>query len=185
MPTHTHAYSWHGIRMNVHLGIFTMALAVGTTVAGFFGMNLMSGLEDHPWAFSVVVASSLTTGAFLSLGALNYMSGRTMQRRAEQRLQEIETLNSALSDMCALDYTLKTSVGRGLVVSKADFRRRLRKARQSQYISDNEVDLLFDVFDRVKDGLLTLEEFSSDKASRWDREKDKERNQLEHSDGPV
>ena len=71
---------------------------------------------------------------------------------------------------------LKTSVGKGLTVSKADFQRRLRKARQSQYISDEEVDLLFDVFDRVKDGLLTLEEFSSDKASRWDREKDKEKN---------
>ena len=29
--------------------------------------------------------------------------------------------------------------------------------------------------DRVRDGLLTLEDFSSDKASRWDRDKDKER----------
>jgi Ca2+-binding EF-hand superfamily protein len=64
--------------------------------------------------------------------------------------------------MSALDYTLKTSVGKGVAVTKAEFRQRLRKARQSQYISDSEVDLLFGVFDKVKDGILTLEEFSAD-----------------------
>jgi len=172
------------VRMNVHLGIFTMALAVGTTISGFFGMNLVSGLEEAKFAFPIVIAAASCSGAFFALFAVNYMSGSTMRKRAEQRLQEIETLNSALSDMSALDYTLKTSVGKDVAVTKADFRRRLRKARQSQYISDNEVDLLFEVFDKVKDGLLTLEDFSSDKASRWDRDRDKELKDPP-IDGPV
>ena len=76
---------------------------------------------------------------------------------------------------------MKTSVGQGIPIDKADFRRRLRKARQSQQITDKEVDLLFGVFDKVKDGLLTLEEFSSEKAARWDRAKDKARHRLESS----
>lgn len=92
--------------MNVHLGIFTMALATGTTVAGFFGMNLVSGLEEAQFAFPIVVALSSFTGGALALYALNYLSGRTMRKRAESRLQEIETLNAALSDMSALDYTV-------------------------------------------------------------------------------
>ena len=92
--------------MNVHLGIFTMSLAVGTTIAGFFGMNLVSGLEEAQFAFPIVVTASLFTGGAFSLSALNYMSGRTMHRRAEQRLKEIETLTAALSDMSALDYTV-------------------------------------------------------------------------------
>ena len=69
---------------------------------------------------------------------------------------------------------MRTSVGRGEHVTKSEFSRRLRKARQSRQISDQEVDLLFDVFDKVKDGMLTLEEFSSDEAARWDREKERQ-----------
>lgn len=161
--------------MNVHLGIFTMALAVGTTMSGFFGMNLVSGLEEAQYAFPIVIAASSCTGGIMAFSALNYMSGRTMQRRAEQRLKEIETLNGALSDMGALDYTLKTSIGRGISIDKKEFLERLRKARQSKQITDKEVDLLFGVFDRVKDGLLTLEDFSSEKAARWDRATYKER----------
>lgn len=92
--------------INVHLGIFTMALAVGTTMSGFFGMNLVSGLEEAQWAFPIVVATSSCSGGLLALYAWNYMSGRTMQLRAEQRLKEIETLNAALSDMGALDYAV-------------------------------------------------------------------------------
>lgn len=174
------------VRMNVHLGIFTMALAVATTTGGFLGMNVINGLEEVSWAFPAIVAGSTATGAIMALYALNYMSGRTMRKRAEQRLREIETLNAALSDMGALDYTLKTSVGKGMTVSKADFRRRLRRARQTQFISDSEINLLFDIFDRVRDGLLNLEEFSSDQAARWDREKDKERaHHKDPSDGQV
>ena len=83
-----------------------MALAVGTTMSGFFGMNLVSGLEEAQHAFPIVIAASACTGATMAFSALNYMSGRTMQRRAEQRLTEIETLNAALSDMSALEYTV-------------------------------------------------------------------------------
>ena len=75
-------------------------------MSGFFGMNLVSGMEEAKWAFPIVVAAASCSGAFFALYAMNYMSGNTMRKRAEQRLEEIETLNSALSDMGALDYTV-------------------------------------------------------------------------------
>jgi Mg2+ and Co2+ transporter CorA len=37
--------------MNVHISIAGLSLAVGIMVAGFFGMNLISGLETSPFAF--------------------------------------------------------------------------------------------------------------------------------------
>lgn len=74
---------------------------------------------------------------------------------------------------------MKTSVGQGVAITRADFRQRWRKARQSEYISDQEVDLVFGVFDKVKDGLLTLEEFSPEKTARWDLEKEKVKQDLD------
>ena len=105
LPHRSHSPLAHSI--NVHLSIFAVALATGTTMSGFFGMNLVSGLEEAQHAFPIVIAASTCTGAAIALFALNYMSGRTMQRRAEQRIKEIETLSSALSDMGALDYTVR------------------------------------------------------------------------------
>ena len=65
---------------------------------------------------------------------------------------------------------MRSSVGQGQSVTKEEFRRRLRRARESHHVSDSEVDLLFGVFDKVKDGLLTLDEFSSGEAARYDRD---------------
>jgi magnesium transporter len=146
------------IRMNVHLGIATLSLGLGTTVAGLFGMNLINGLEQHPMAFTYIVLGSGTASMVIALGSLNYLSGHNMQMRAAQRMEEIETLSGALSDMCALDYVYKNTVEVGVSVDKAQFRRILTKARQSKKVTPKEVDLLFEVLDRVKDGELNNED---------------------------
>ena len=82
-----------------------------------------------------------------------------MRRRAKQRLDEMETLTGALSDMCALDHTLKTTIERGGVINKEQFRVLLQNARYSRVVTSNEVDLLFDVFDKIKDGSLSADDF--------------------------
>lgn len=149
------------IRMNVHLGIATLSLGLGTTIAGLFGMNLINGLEQSPMAFTYVVLGSGTASMLIALGSLNYLSGHNMQMRAAQRMEEIETLSGALSDMCALDYVYKNTVENGVSIDKAQFRRILTKARQSKKVTQKEVDLLFEVLDRVKDGELNNEDLSA------------------------
>lgn len=146
------------IRMNVHIGIAGLSLGLGTTVAGLFGMNLVSGLEMAPNAFLTVVLGSGLAASAMAAGSLNYLSGHKMQMRAAQRMDEIETLAGALSDMCALDYTVKTTIEQGKSVDKESFRKILKKARQSKRASQKEVDLLFDILDRVKDGELSPED---------------------------
>ena len=146
------------VRMNVTVSIATLSLCLGTTVAGFYGMNVVNGFEDSTTAFSTIVTCSILGGLGVGGGSMYYLSGRTMQVRASQRLKEIETLAGALSDMCALDYAVKSTLEEGKTITKDEFRVKLRKARQSGEITDKEVDLLFHVFDSVKDGLLDKED---------------------------
>lgn len=140
------------IRMNVHIGIAGLTFGFGTTFAGFFGMNLVNGLESSPIAFDYVVLSALGGGGLIAVGALNYLSGTAMQKRASQRLEEIETLTSALSDLGAIDYSIKSSLRQGLSVDRQTFRKMLEKARPNKEVTEAEVDLIFNVFDRAEDG---------------------------------
>jgi EF-hand domain pair len=136
-----------------------LSLCLGTTVAGFYGMNVVNGLEQSTTAFTYIVAGASVAGAVVGAGSLNYLSGRSMQVRAKQRLREIETLSGALSDMCALDYAVKSTLEEDTHITKQEFRAKLRKARHSGDISDQEVELLFSVMDSVKDGLIGKDDF--------------------------
>ncbi|KAL7566746.1 hypothetical protein ACA910_017794 [Epithemia clementina (nom. ined.)] len=148
------------VKVNVHIAIAGLSLAIGTTAAGFFGMNLISGFENTPGAFYIVISSTTCFGAIAAISALNYISDTTVKRRAEQRLTEIETLSNALSDICALDHAMKQIKQRGKAIDKEGFRALLREARRTKQISNKEVDLLFDVFDKVKDGVIGLEDIN-------------------------
>jgi EF-hand domain pair len=149
------------IRMNVDLGILAVATGITTAVTGTFGMNLISGFEGTHGAFVVVSAGS-------ALGALvvaNYfrsrVSGKAIQVRAEQRIEEIQTLTRALSDMTALDFTVKKMM-RGKRMSRHEFKHQLNMARNGQECSDKEIDLLFKVLDTQKDNFLDSEDFLDD-----------------------
>ena len=150
------------VQMNVHLGIATLALGLSTTVVGFFGMNLVNGWETSSTAFPTVVLCSGLGSLCLYLLSLNHLSGKRMRQHAKLRLAEMETLTSALSDMGALDHAIKSSVERGTAVSKEQFRVLLKRSRQSNEATGQEIDLLFDIFDKIKDGSLTASDFHSD-----------------------
>ena len=148
------------IYLNVIVGIAGVSTGIATAIAGFFGMNLVSGLETSTVAFGSVVAVSAGTSGLIAAICMNYLSGRTMQQRATQRLFELETLTAALSDMSALDFTIKRMTDdKTKSVNRDQFKQELMKARRSGRATDEEVDLLFNVFDRVKDGQLSREDF--------------------------
>ena len=140
------------IRMNVHVSIAALSLGFGTTIAGFYGMNVVNGFEESTMAFSTIVTGSTIAGIGIAAGSMSYLSGKTMQIRAAQHLADIEALSGALSDMCALDYAVKSTLEEGRGISKEKFRIKLKRERQSGEVTDREVDLLFSVFDAVKDG---------------------------------
>uniref|UniRef100_A0A7S2XT73 Magnesium transporter n=1 Tax=Attheya septentrionalis TaxID=420275 RepID=A0A7S2XT73_9STRA len=155
------AYRNRMIRMNVYVSIVGMGLAVSTTVAGYFGMNLINGLEQSPTAFSSVVVATIVGSIFLTAACTSYLSGARMRQRAIQRLDEIETLTSALSDMNSLDYVAKCMVESGRPMGKQEFKGKLVATRSSGEVPDKEVDFLFDVLDISHNGKLYTEDFRS------------------------
>jgi hypothetical protein len=149
------------VRMNVNIGIVGVSVGFATAIAGFFGMNLASGLEASPNAFGYVVAAAGATSALVSALSMNYLSGKAMQQRAQKRLDEIETLTGALSDMSALDYTVKRILKDGARMDREEFKNHLTRARQTKTATEHEVDFLFGVLDTVKDGHVSSDDFSS------------------------
>jgi Mg2+ and Co2+ transporter CorA len=149
------------IRMNLYVTITGLSLALSTTIAGFFGMNLINGFESNPEAFQVVVTSTLVAGVVASASCFSYISGSTMQKRAKQRLEEIQTLNNALSDMNALDVTIKQLLNGKTGMTREKFRERLAASRVSGTVTREEADLLFNSMDQHKDGILLHEDFES------------------------
>mmetsp|Transcript_13216 Transcript_13216/g.23930 ORF Transcript_13216/g.23930 Transcript_13216/m.23930 type:complete len:166 (-) Transcript_13216:38-535(-) len=147
--------------MNQFLAFVQPSLGVGTIVAGFFGMTLISGFEDSPTAFNTVILLTSATGASVAGVCASYVSGKTMRHRANERLEEIDTLTGALSDMAALDFTVKAMLEKQTPMSKDDFRMRLKQARATRKVSEKEVDLLFDAMDVQKDGVLFRDDFKS------------------------
>ncbi|CAJ1968864.1 unnamed protein product [Cylindrotheca closterium] len=146
------------VRMNVHIGIVGVSTGMITTIAGLFGMNLVSGIEESQIAFVMVTGGS-TIFAFMVAGMyLSFIRKGAMQQLAAARMAENETLSNALSDTAALDYVVKEMMQGKKSLSKADLRELMLEARRSHSITTDEIDLLFDVLDTHKDDQLSLKD---------------------------
>ena len=148
------------VRMNVNIGIVGVSTGIMTAATGLFGMNLISGLEESASAFLMVTGVSTCFAVGVAGVYFQLMDGKHMQRQAEERIKEVETLTHALSDMGAVDYTVKKMLrGDTVMLTRDEFKRRMVKARQSNHITEEEVDFLFQVFDRHKDNYISKEDF--------------------------
>jgi len=154
------AYRNKMIRMNLSIAIAGIGIATSTAVAGFYGMNLIHGLEDSPTAFNSVILNTSVTGAFLIGGCMAYISSPNVKRGTLKTLEEIDTIGDALTNMSALDYTMKkmTDVNVG-PMDKETFRNHMKSCQRSANMKDKELDFLFDVFDMTKDGFINNEDF--------------------------
>ena len=70
------------IQTNVHMAIITVGLAFCTMVYGVFGMNLVSGLEEHPQMFQIVSLGAGGMGGLVYFAVLRFMTGQTLELRS-------------------------------------------------------------------------------------------------------
>lgn len=61
------------LRLDVFLNLGAVSVGVGGLVAGVFGMNLLSGLEEDPAAFWIVSGIAFTTSFLFFRGTLAYL----------------------------------------------------------------------------------------------------------------
>ncbi|KAG8993201.1 magnesium ion transporter, partial [Tulasnella sp. 427] len=63
------------LALDLKISIATMGIGFGALVASFFGMNLTSHIEDHPYAFA-----GITTVAALCSVGISYLGIRTLHK---------------------------------------------------------------------------------------------------------
>jgi len=70
------------LRVNVYLSVGAVGLATSTTIAGYFGMNLVHGYETSDTAFAVVVAGSTCLCGSVFLWCLFYLNSSRINKAA-------------------------------------------------------------------------------------------------------
>ncbi len=156
------AYRNRMLRMNLNLSIAGVGIGTATAAAGYFGMNLVSGLEESATAFGAVVVGTTAFGVLFGAGCISYISGGANQRRTMERLQEIMTIEGALDNMGALDYTMRSLVETKTdeIMDRTSFHNKMLESEEVPLqISEEEIDLLFDSLDVSNDGTLTVDDF--------------------------
>ena len=158
------------IRLNLLVAIAGVSLGWSTAVAGFFGINLVSGYETTPQLFeTVVLVATLSSGVVATLCLAFLRGSPSRQQAAVRRMRETERLTRALRILSTMDQSMKLLLeeseraGDG-GVSREQFRAML--LQEEETVSLDDADALFNIFDRIEDGSLTAKDFQSTPPSR-------------------
>jgi len=177
------AYRNRMIRMNVQLAVGTVCLSTMTVVAGFFGMNLVSGFEDHESMFLVTVGGSGVAAIVLYAACHNFLSGKNMRKRVREKATEINAITAVLNNMDSLDFAIKrllqeadsnlsqgkyNSIGFGSTYTSNPHSHSLTKERFKSVLAEvrgpgkkierGEVELIFGILDKSGDGVMDYNE---------------------------
>lgn len=153
------------LERNVDLSVSALAISVGTFIAGAFGQNLHSGVEEVPhllwWVSGVGVLIVLATArGYASYVRRGSPSANRTLRRLHYMMRNVD--EHFMQAEAALSAAAKSSGGKALLslddtVSKAEFKR-WYTAKTGEVPSDAEIDLIFSVLDADNDGMLSVQE---------------------------
>jgi magnesium transporter len=96
------------LHINVHLAVTGVSLAMCTTIAGVYGMNLTNGLEAHPTAFYTVVGGSALAALLVATICLASLSATRLAQRARNSQKEVSTLGNIFNNIGAIDHAVRT-----------------------------------------------------------------------------
>ncbi|EFN55977.1 hypothetical protein CHLNCDRAFT_145324 [Chlorella variabilis] len=160
------------LRINLLISIMSLGCVTATMPAAYFGMNLSSGMEEVPGVFWPMVQSSVVFGMLASLSMWMYYKVGP-KRRYRARLRDMRSLRDLLifhlddlDDIMECVWfgaavvlaAVKLRARSGSPVSKKEFRAIVQQAVGGKPMSQEEVELLFRVFDTNKEGFLELSE---------------------------
>ncbi|BBN11788.1 magnesium transporter [Marchantia polymorpha subsp. ruderalis] len=150
------------IRMNLYISISTLSISLATLPAAFFGMNLVSGFEDHPTLFYTIVACASVAPLALCTGIL--VGFRLWPKVVDKRrAQDLAGLRDLLQHLDSIDDIIQ-SVARevaGKALTRKEFQDVLRSHPSSRFMRQKELDLIFRMFDTNRNGLLEVDEWNS------------------------
>jgi len=136
------------LRMSLMMEMGALALGSGAVVGGVFGMNLVSGLEEHPQAFLTVLGG-------MGLMMCGIFTGFSMKYRKlsidTSSAQSFKALKSFFTYVDDLEYIVNKKR-----LDEKEFREALNKLTGLQ-VSEEESDFIFRMLDANKDGLISTE----------------------------
>lgn len=157
------------LRTNVMLSICNLGGLVATIPAAMFGMNLTTGLEETPHAFAVAACAGSGLGLASAIAAYAYYRYGP-KRRYAARLRDVRSLRDLLvfhmEDLEEVVDGLRSAKD----PSRAQFADIVRTAVRGKPVSDDEIDLLWRVYQRNTQSFLELDDVSELGAGGgWDR----------------
>jgi hypothetical protein len=152
------------IRINLHLTMGGVGLALATTVAGIFGMNLVSGLEEHPAAFAAVVGVSGAMGASVYFGTwahLDRSTKRGLGQGGPHRAQALQAVFQNVDDVQSVLMRCARTEGK---LTRGNLAARLKTENvqlpqiflEGKNAPEDVADLVLDVWDTSGDGVVVL-----------------------------
>lgn len=157
------------MRLELLLSFGTASLAGCAVVAGFFGMNLHSGIEDVDGLLWVVTGGSTAAGVAIFAGLL--FSVRRFHASQQKQIAQTASLERSLSSLDAAYFALRqqgvllgdAGAGGRARASETDpvvTRDELSRALDSvnERVRPSDVDALFRLLDTDGSGVLTKDE---------------------------
>lgn len=149
------------ITMNLYISIATVSFSLAAVPASFFGMNLSSGLENHPQMFCWVMGATSTV-ALTCLFGLIFAFRIWPNFKDKRRAQDLAALRDLLQHMDVIDDIIQSaaSQGKGNRMSRQEFEKILQDHSSTQFIGKKELDLIFRMFDGNLNGFLEAGEWN-------------------------
>eukprot|EP00514_Thraustochytrium_sp_LLF1b_P008467 CAMPEP_0184537510 /NCGR_PEP_ID=MMETSP0198_2-20121128/17076_1 /TAXON_ID=1112570 /ORGANISM="Thraustochytrium sp., Strain LLF1b" /LENGTH=500 /DNA_ID=CAMNT_0026930853 /DNA_START=49 /DNA_END=1552 /DNA_ORIENTATION=- len=154
---------------NVHVAMGSMALALGTTITGLFGSNLINHLENHPSAFYWLAGFS----ASAIIGA--YMGQRILLMRSIPSGHDngvpFESMFDHLDEIQKILAQARSSTGGGSdQLSRNELRAKLVKSAGLR-VSDNDLNIIYETFDANRDGALSFAELEANAETAFNKQR--------------
>ncbi|KAI5084774.1 hypothetical protein GOP47_0000943 [Adiantum capillus-veneris] len=150
------------ITMNLYISIATVTLSLATVPASYFGMNLMSGIEDHPSMFYWVMGATSALAFTCFIGLIFFL--RVVPTfKDKRRAQDLAALRDLLQHMDAIDDIFQTIAGKGESsrMTREHFEQILKAHSSTQFVRKRELDLIFRMFDGNRNRMLEASEWNT------------------------
>ncbi|MCO5608217.1 hypothetical protein L7F22_062423 [Adiantum nelumboides] len=151
------------ITMNLYISIATVTLSLASVPASYFGMNLTSGIEDHPSMFYWVMGATSTLACTCFVGLIFFL--RVVPTfKDKRRAQDLAALRDLLQHMDAIDdifQTIAGKAGESSRMTREQFEQILKAHSSTQFVRKRELDLIFRMFDGNRNKMLETNEWNS------------------------
>ncbi|CAM9735136.1 unnamed protein product, partial [Ectocarpus sp. 8 AP-2014] len=149
------------IAVDVRLAMLNLGVATSACIFGAMGMNTINGLESSHVAFYCLLGGSAAASAMALGGVMRHL--RSVVRAGDSQQGKLMALNNICDHVDDIESVLRTELEFGHktaagAIKRDAMARKLARTRGKE-VSEEELDLIFAVFDTSGDGSIDTKEY--------------------------